>query len=451
MTTDGEAAPGRVGPVGPSSPSNTHEARWMSLAHRAVGAGVVVRLVYGVILHPPLYHITGDASGYVQRAERLAGTRTLPRGDFFMPLGTQLLISLPMRLFGTGKVGLWAASLLWCALSCAFPWLAWKWAATLLSPRAAAYTAVGCALSPLAILYGGYFGSELPAIVLLPLVLWLAARCVSTPSSKRFAMALTTGGATVVLLLVRQQFVLNVAIALAPLIGMARRQSARVASVLGGLVAGAALVLVVVVFAGAPPGRVSGGLPPLTGQNGGLNFYYGHCDARLLSTHDFFFESPVRVQTHTGRDVRLPARLASQQAWFYRQGWDCLRRDPGRAAVIGLRSMVDMTATSIPFPPWTEPGAPLVVAELANAAFCLGLLLLVVAAVARRWWRRDAAVGALLAHLACAFAVAVVYLGEPRYRVPYDLFGWALLGWWLAGRTGRDDAPARPAARPLAQ
>jgi 4-amino-4-deoxy-L-arabinose transferase-like glycosyltransferase len=404
------------------------EARWSRVARRSVLLGAAIRVIYGIVLHPPLYHIIGDAGGYVDRASRLAGKADLPRLDFFMPSGTQMLISLPMRVFGSGHSGLWAASVLWCALSCCYPWLAWKWAGQLLSPRAAAITAIGCAFSPLAIIYGGYFGSELPAMVLLPAALWLLQACGQQPERRR--LALLAGAVTVALVLVRQQFVLNVALASAPLVACFRRRVGRLA--LGGVLAGGAAVLVAVVVLVTPAGRVQGGLAPLAGQNGGLNFFYGRCDARLLRTADLSFENPVRAQRRTGNDIRLPARHAADQGFFYGQGLACLRRAPVRAGVIALRSVADMTTTSIPFPPWTETGLLLLVAEAGNAVFCLLLVALVGAALRVVRHQRVAAI--LLAHLACAFVIAMIFVGEPRYRLPYDLFGWALLGWWVARR-----------------
>jgi hypothetical protein len=318
---------------------------------------------------------------------------------------------------------------LWCALSCLYPWLAGRWAGRILSPRAAALTAAGCALSPLAIIYGGYFSSELPALVLLPAGLWLVEAGVERVrgGDRPGPVVVAAGAAIACLLVVRQQFALNLAVAGAPLIGLARSRAA-----LTRLGAGVALALVVIVLVGAPPWRVQGRLPPLFGQNGGVNFFYGHCDARVLTAADLEFESPVRAQQHTGTDVTLRTKKADDQGYFYRKGLDCIGRRPVRAVVVGLRSVADMTATSIPFPPWTDGGLILVVAELANAVYCFVLALLVVAALGRV--RRDPVARYLLVQLACAFVAAVAFLGEPRYRVPYDLFGFALAGWWLARR-----------------
>jgi hypothetical protein len=406
-----------------------------------VGAGV--RVVYGLLLHPPLHYVYSDMGGYVARAQRLASGHAVPRSDYFMPFGTQAVLSLPMRLLGTGRVGLWACAVLWCALSCLFPIAAWRWAQTVLSPRGAAVVAAGCALSPLAIIYGGYFSSELPAIVLLPTVLLLLDRAARRPAA--IAAGVAAGATGVWLLAVRQQYALNIAVfALAVVLSPCGRAAA---PALSRLAVGVLLGIIALVALGAPPWQVHGGLPPLFGQNGGVNFYYAHCDVHTLTLADLYFQSPVRIESRTGRDVRLPSRLSTDQGDLYRSGVECIARDPGRATVLAARSAADMTLTAIPFPPYLEGGVLMVVAECANTAFCILLGLLVVAAL--RVVRSDRTAAVLVAHLACALVVAVVYLGEPRYRVPYDLFGWALLGWWLTRRErARSTTPVRLPSRP---
>lgn len=395
------------------------------VAHVAIAGGICARAIYGLFLHPPLDHVTSDMAGYVQRAQRLGGGGVIPRIDYFMPPGTQLLLSLPMHIFGVGRAGLWGATVLWFLLSSAYPWLAWRWATQVLPPRGATMVAVCCALSPLAILYGGWFSSELPAMVLLPAVLLLMGRAAAGNRPSGYA----AGAATAVLVVVRQQFVLNIVVVVVAVFAAysARHSGAIFLRMLGG----ASVATVAIVALAAPPWQVQGTWVPLTGENGGLNFFYGHCDARKLTTPELFFVNPVREQRGTGTDVTV-ARRATEQGWFFERGLDCLKERPGRAIVLAARNVADLTATSIPFPPWTEGGPVLLVAETVNMLFCLLLVgLLVVAAPAIR---RDRTVRLLYAHLGCLVLVALLFLGEPRYRIPYDLFGWALLGWVVADR-----------------
>jgi hypothetical protein len=199
---------------------------------------------------------------------------------------------------------------------------------------------------------------------------------------------------------------------------------------------------------------VGGGPAAVFGQNGGLNFFFGHCDMASVQTSDLSFASPVRVQLHTGGTAVFAHTPAERQGFFYGRAWSCISGDPGRAVVLLGRSMLDMTATSIPFPPWTDSRPVILIAEVANILTCLLLVVLVVAALRRAG--RSPVSRTLVLHLSCAFVSAAAFLGEPRYRVPYDLFVWALLGWWVASRDGRSAPPvtdpdltarSRPAAR----
>jgi hypothetical protein len=162
-----------------------------------------------------------------------------------------------------------------------------------------------------------------------------------------------------------------------------------------------------------------------------------------VQTSDLAFASPVRIQLHTGGTAVFAHTPAERQGFFYGRAWSCISGDPGRAAVLVGRSMLDTTATSIPFPPWTDSRLVILAAELANTLTCLLLVALVIAVLRRAG--RSPVSRTLVLHLACAFVTAAAFLGEPRYRVPYDLFVWALLGWWVASRDGRS---ARPVGRP---
>src|SRR5215203_884847 len=133
--------------------------RWDRIALVSILTGVIVRIVWGLVIHPPVDYLYSDMGAYVERAQRLATGAGLQRFDAFFPPGTHMLLAAPMTLFGTEGAGLWAGAVLWCALSASIPFLAWRLARLLLSPAAAALTASFCAFWPLYITYGGYFTS----------------------------------------------------------------------------------------------------------------------------------------------------------------------------------------------------------------------------------------------------------------------------------------------------
>lgn len=91
------------------------------VALAAVIAGAAVRLVWGVVAHPPYELVFSDMQGYVERATRLADGGDLQRLDAFFPPGTHLLLAVPLELFGTGEAGLRAAAVEWWLLASAVP------------------------------------------------------------------------------------------------------------------------------------------------------------------------------------------------------------------------------------------------------------------------------------------------------------------------------------------
>jgi 4-amino-4-deoxy-L-arabinose transferase-like glycosyltransferase len=156
--------------------------RWDRIALASVLAGVIVRIIWGLVIHPPLDYLYSDMGAYVERAQRLATGAGLQRSDALFPPGTHILLAAPMTLLGTEQAGLWGGALLWCALSAAIPFFAWRLARLLLTPAAAALTALLCAFWPLYITYGGYFTSETPSLAFLLASLWAGYR---GPSSSR--------------------------------------------------------------------------------------------------------------------------------------------------------------------------------------------------------------------------------------------------------------------------
>src|SRR6266566_3386159 len=98
---------------------------WDRVAVIAITGGTVLRFVWGLLVHPPLNYVYSDMAGYVERAMRVAKGAALNRFDTFYPPGTHLLLSLPLWLFGSGRRGLWAASVLMFLLSAIVPLLAW--------------------------------------------------------------------------------------------------------------------------------------------------------------------------------------------------------------------------------------------------------------------------------------------------------------------------------------
>jgi len=416
---------------------------WDRFAVVSIAAGAALRAVFGLLIHPPLDYVYSDMQGYVTRAVRLADGVTLNRFDTFFPPGTHIVLALPLRIFGTGRAGMWAASVLVLVMSCAVPWLAWRCATRVMNPKAAAITAFLTAFWPLYVIYGGFFLSEIPSVIALLLTILLAFRVRETEGRRRVLFALAAGAAAGSALAIRPQLVLNVTIAAVTMLGM--RRSIRVAGAAAlGLVVPLAAVLALNTHAAGTFVGIS--------ENGGLNFFQGHCPVNSVRTSKpgvgvLEFGSPVVAQLERGREYFFTDHIAWEQSFFVRQGLDCIRADGiGHVAVLA-RNVADLGITSVPWPPSVERGLRRFVRP-ANLAISWLLPSLIVGGVALARSRRAAAGRPMLlvAHLLCVFPTAVIFYGDPRFRVPYDVFGLGLFAILLVSFTSRHEPDRTEAA-----
>jgi 4-amino-4-deoxy-L-arabinose transferase-like glycosyltransferase len=400
---------------------NGDRSRWDAVAVVAVVGGPVAREAWGVVAHPAMDYVYSDMAGYVDRARRLVEGAPLSRFDTLFAPGTHLLLALPLWLFGSGHAGLLVASMLWAAMSAATPFLAWRVARHLLSPAAAAVATVLVAASPLAVAYSGFFTSETPSTALLLAVVLLALTCRSVEGRRRDLAGLALGLTAGALIAVRPQLALNAAFAVLPLLLVWRshRRLLAIAAVSGAVAL--APVLAINAAAGAGVGRIS--------TYDGMNFFLGHCPVHSLttglpSTGRWDVASPVAIQKHRGYDVFVPDHHPWDSGWYFRAGWRCIRRDGIGHVVAVTRSVVDLTVTSVPWP-MSEGGLLRRVAAVTNIAICAsGAAALVLALWLHRRRRLEdgRGIATLAVHLALLVPTGALFLGEPRFRMPYDPF-----------------------------
>lgn len=413
--------------------------RWTHVALAAIVLGAVARLIFAIVIHPPHEYLFSDMGGYATRAFRVVTGEPLMRYDAFYPPGTHLLLAAPLKLFGADDAGLRGGDVLWWALSSAVPLFAWLMARRLLSPAAAAVTAVLCAAYPLFVLYAGFFTSETPALAFLLAGLWLIYRARQSAGRAAVVSAAAAGLLGAVAVSNRPQFVLNLAVAGLPLL-WAWRSHWRPAAAL--VAAGAVTLAPVIAYNSAAADGLTG-----ISENGGLNFFQSHCNAHLVTAGspetggEFAFGSPVPFELNEGIDYSFPDRQVWDQGFFYDQGWSCIRRDGLDHASRLLGNVVDAGARATPFPLGDPPGQK-TLARAANLAYSIALPLLVVASLLLllgrqvgdrdRGGRRE-----LLLQLACLLPVLLFYDSEPRFRIPYDVFGLALLASLASEAVGR--------------
>ena len=420
--------------------------RWDRIALASILTGAVVRIVWGLVIHPPLRYLYSDMGAYVERAQRLVAGTGLLRYDAFWPPGTHILLAAPMTLFGKGQAGLWAGAVLWCALSAVIPYFAWRLARLLLTPAAAALTALLCAFWPLYITYGGFFTSETPSLAFLLAALWAGYGATRLSGRRAGWLGLAAGLLGGIAIANRPQLILNLAVLSVPLLFRFRRQ----ALALTGIVAGTAVILAGIVLHNS----VAAGKPTGLSENAGLNFWIGHCNVHDVSTFDparnlrFGFTNPVWMQLGRGQSYYFEGRVVWDQGFFYRLGLQCIERDGLGHVRILARSVLDMTATTVPFPQFTEDAQRGVV-RVSNLAYSLVLPFVVFYSafviVRRRASGLSSGEAVMLFQLACVLVVALVFFGDPRVRSTYDVFGLTLLAACIVDIFGVKDSRRNPA------
>jgi 4-amino-4-deoxy-L-arabinose transferase-like glycosyltransferase len=414
---------------------------WDRIAVWAIVLGAALRIVWILVIHPPVKYIYSDMGGYVLRAVRLVSGAPLTPDDAFFPPGTHMLLSIPLGLFGL-QVGIWAAAVLWCLLSIATVYMSWRLTRELLTPAAAALTTILCAGWPLFITYGGYFTSETPALALLVAALW--AGVVATRREGRTAMtfALLSGVLGGAASAVRPQLLINIVIMAAIVFFASRRKIATVAWLAAGLLPVLALV---VVYNSIASGQLSG-----LATNGGLNFWFGHCEARsvtiLNSENQKTAEVGHPVPGQAGRPGDYVVRNHDlwDEQFFIGLGQECIEQDGLRHILRLGRNVLDMTATTMPWPQNESTGWSRDVVQAANVVYSVLLPWIVIESLSLRSRRRKDGERRgevfMVLNLACVAVVAILVIGDPRVRTVYDVFGFALLGALLADRFHLDES-----------
>lgn len=411
---------------------------WDRAALAAIVVGVGARALV-LILHPPLDFIYSDMAGYVTRAQHLANGGPIGRIDAFFPSGTHLLLALPLLIFGSGRTGLWAASILWFVLGSLTPWLAWRWTRRILTVPAAALTAVGCALYPLFVTQVGFFLSELPALTLLLAGLFVASRIRACGDRARLVELGFLGGAIGLGITVRPQLALNYALAVVPVLWTVRRRLLPLAVTGVGLAIPLAAVIAL--------NTDAAGHFTLISENTGVNFFLAQCDGGRVDVYGphgtYYLESPVYEQTHKGRSYAFEGHDLWDQGFFVNQAFKCIRSDGvSHSRLIG-RHVLDLTVTSVPWPQNEDTGMR-GIARVTNIGYSVLLPTVLVASVIVFWRRKPVNRGPrlVLAHLLCVLPTVVIFVSEPRYRIPYDVFGLALLAALVSRMI--NPAPAEP-------
>ncbi len=401
------------------SPSPLRDtAGWLSVA-TATAAGEALRFWYVLQVHPPAGYLHSDMLENVLRAYAMLGQR--PGGgplSVYVPRGISALCAIALWLFPDRSVE--ALSPIQALLGATAVPLLFVSVRRFWGRRPALLAAWLWALDFLPIGYLGFFLAEnfLAFLLVLALALLRPARpgpCLA--AGLALGLACTFKGYTLLLVVLWGGALL-----------VARRRWSAAALLCG--------TLAVVVPESIAVSRIAG-RPALLSTNGGQIFYSGHCPVHLLTCHGsqgtWVAGAPTTYALHPDwPDVQLDVPCYDSAA-YYRMGWLCLRQ-MGWSAVPWAAEQVAAAFAGWPghtLDPWPVdeggPGAPL------GHLFNLATAYLVAPLALWALWRRRRSLGAWLATglpLAAVLAVALIFMGDPRYREPFDAF---LVGGAAAG------------------
>lgn len=408
------------------------------IAWALFAASSALRLWFNLVIHPPGRFIESDMWVYDLRAKNLlAGT--LGVWDTFTPVGYPALLA--------GWYALGGGDLTWVAVAQALLGGGVVALTFLVGVRLTGSAVVSLAASLLVaahlplVLYGGFLLSEVPFSFFLLLSVWLV---LWSAERRGWLAPVVAGVALGAAVAIRP----NLLVALPLLLGwgayvQGRRGLLRAA----GVVAAAALVLVPVALhnsrlAGRPMGLAS---------NGGLNFYLSFADVRGVE---------VREGGQTHRIVPIPNLLHHRhievvdapfwdEAIYYRKGLALL----GPSAIPrALRNGVEGLGLGGQdyWPGWEGRGRLL--RTYSRAFFFWGILPACAWPFLFRWRGRDREGAAIWVGgvAATSLLTMVLFLGDPRIRVPFDplwiLLSLACLDRLLAALTKRRAGPSRAAS-----
>ncbi len=397
--------------------------------------GLAIRLFYVLKAHPPAQSLYSDMQGAYSNARTFADPHHVSGPwDTVKPRAMGLLGAFLLRHFGMNHGGLLAWSVLQALLGTAAIPLSFVGMRRCFGRTAALLTAAYLTVDYLAIAFAGFLMVETYLAFFLTLSLALL-------DPKRPVLTFLSGIALGLGVWFKPQGFL-----LAPFWMLAlwifggpqlNAAAGRVRRALAWLITPtrqriSALMLGVGLFLVIIPESVAisriNHRPTFLSAYGGQNFYIGHCHVKLMSMDGgplgYFNAGVPKVyqRNEPWPDVTFRASVFENDV-FMREGMKCFTQSFGFAVTWLLWQLADVFAG----PPWSTidtwpvPGGPL----SGNRAFQLLIMYLYAPLAFVALWRGRRTLGPWIgfgAPMASIWTLAVVFSGDPRYRMPFDVF-----------------------------
>jgi len=435
--------------------------------------GLIVRLLWVHVFHPPEEALWSDMGAYMNRAERLVAH---PFGRFpdeaFYPFGTHYLLAIPLALFGPKALD--ACATWWAILGAAVVPTAYllagrlfggpSWFACAHGPKRAeerddddleAANAIARAAGFLVAIdyplfsYAGNFLSETPFALCLTASALFALRLVD---HGRWRDAWAFGAFAAVGAAVRPQLLVGVALALGVILWRRKVLSVTPSRLVAVVLPIAAVVAFSLVQSHHHTGRAT-----VIAQNGALNRAFGRCHAYIIGNAKGGFGPPAlgtlyraerldsdawpKLDPAKEPKLRVRAELWDEDA-LNALADDCVAASgPWRQIEYAATHVGLLWGFNVAWPDSEkEPYRSYMRGWMrAHLLFIPGMVMVMVMGASRRWPRH----GVVAAFLWSLILVAVLVMGSGRFRVPYDaliivaaLDAYGRLQRWLAARRG---------------
>jgi hypothetical protein len=160
----------------------------------------------------------------------------------------------------------------------------------------------------------------------------------------------------------------------------------------------------------------------------------------------YAFAAPVRLQRAAQGEIQekkvvFNNNMAWDNPFFFSEGFKCIQADGWSHLGRIYQNVEDLFSPADPWPP--NSGRFARASNWANHVYSHALFFLLPAALLLSRWRRPERW--LLIQMATLLPVGLIFYGDSRYRVPYDMFGFLILAGLLCAALGlRRDARLIP-------
>ena len=369
-----------------------------------------------VYLHPPEAYISSDMADYHNLAQKLAETGKEDISAAFQPPGTQYLLAAFYAL----NLPTWSIGLFLALLSTTMCYLSFLTVKMLFGSQLALTTLAILSVNFLYIKYTGYYLAETPFSFGIALSIYLLISAIyETNSKKKNVLAFAFGFA----IICTAAFKSNILLIL-PIIGIwwlfnfkkFKLQWSPVFVILGFLPIAIFLVWRINHLTGHHTLSISG--------NSGMNFYYGRAHLNYMGFLDENgnlvegWQSPVAAQKAGWHKKEYFREHHTHNHFFMKEAWKLVKRSPMTQLKYSIGYMGDLFFTTTPWPTGNDASSR--VTELFNTFICLFLVIpgMLFGLFLKSMWKQPAFVIWLSAM--SIFAVAFLFFGSPRFRIPYD-------------------------------